>query len=166
VLNDSIDIILFQNNYYRTELGVKFDYGITAEIIDIIHGEKYSLPKKSIAKELGFIIGHDGIEMAINAYPILKGKDNYFTDENELNQLGNELYQNYGMKNESFKIFELAISEYPDSFLLNYSYGELLSENDNQKAIDCYKRCVDLYDNNSENNMYSQEYEKSLKKIK
>jgi CubicO group peptidase (beta-lactamase class C family) len=166
VLNDSIDIILFQNNYYRTELGVKFDYGITAEIIDIIHGGKYSLPKKSIAKELGFIIGHDGIEMAIDTYPILKRKDNYFTDENELNQLGKELYQNYGMKNESFKIFELAIREYPNSFLLNYSYGELLSENDYQKAIDCYKRCVDLYDNNSENNMFSQEYEKALKKIK
>jgi CubicO group peptidase (beta-lactamase class C family) len=166
IVEDSVDILLFQNNYYRTELGVKFDYAITNEIIDIMYGKAYSLPKKSIAKELGFIIGHDGIEKAINTYSLLKGKDNYFTDENELNQLGKELYQNYGMKNESFKIFELGIREYPNSFLLNYSYGELLSENDYQKAFDCYKRCVDLYDNNSENNMYSQEYEKALKKIK
>ena len=107
IVEDSVDILLFQNNYYRTELGVKFDYAITNEIIDIMYGKAYSLPKKSIAKELGFIIGHDGIEKAINTYALLKGKDNYFTDENELNQLGKELYQNYGMKNESFKIFEL-----------------------------------------------------------
>ncbi len=36
IVEDSIDILLFQNNYYRTELGVKFDYAITNEIIDII----------------------------------------------------------------------------------------------------------------------------------
>jgi CubicO group peptidase (beta-lactamase class C family) len=129
VLNDSIDIILFQNNYYRTELGVKFDYGITAEIIDIIHGEEYSLPKKSIAKELGFIIGQNGIDAAIEKYSVLKNDSRYFIDENEFNQLGMELYQNYGMKNESFKIFELATHEYPDSFLLKNSYSELLSQN-------------------------------------
>ena len=166
VLEDSIDILLFQNNYYRTELGVKFNYAITNEIIDILYGKEYSLPKKSIAKELGFIIGQDGIDKAINTYALLKGKDNYFTNENELNQLGKELYQNYGMKNESFEIFEFAIREYPNSFLLNYSYGELLSENKNEKAIDCYKKCIDLYDNNSENYKFSQEYEKALKKIK
>jgi CubicO group peptidase (beta-lactamase class C family) len=166
VLEDSIDILLFQNNYYRTELGVKFDYAITNEIIDLIYGKPYSLPKKSIAKELGFIIGHEGIEKALSTYSLLKGKDNYFTNENELNQLGKELYQNYGMKDEAFKIFELAIHEYPDSFLLSYSFGELLSENNNKKAIDCYKRCIDLYDNNSANNMFSQEYEQALKKIK
>ena len=72
ILNDSIDIILFQNNYYRTELGVKFDYAITNEIIDILHGKAYSLPKKSIAKDLGFIIGQNGIDAAIEKYYVLK----------------------------------------------------------------------------------------------
>ena len=166
IVEDSIDILLFQNNYYRTELGVKFDYAITNEIIDIIYGKAYSLPKKSIAKELGFIIGQDGIEKALNAYTLLKGKDNYFTNENELNQLGKELDQNYGMKNESYKIFELAIREYPNSFLLNYSLGELLSEDKNDKALDYYRKCIKLYNNNSENKEFSQEYENALKKIK
>jgi tetratricopeptide (TPR) repeat protein len=166
IVEDSIDILLFQNNYYRTELGVKFDYAITNEIIDILYGKEYFLPKKSIARELGYIIGHDGIEKALSTYFLLLGKDNYFTDENELNQLGKELYQNYGLKNESFEIFELAIREYPNSFLLNYSYGELLSENNNKKAVDCYKKCIDLYDKNSENDMFSQEYKNALKKIK
>ena len=166
ILNDSIDIILFQNNYYRTELGVKFDYAITNEIIDILYGKPYSLPKKSIAKELGYIIGHGGIKTAIEKFDSLKARNNYFTNDSELNQLGKELYQNYGMKNESFEIYELAIGEYPNSFPLNYSYGELLSENKNGKAIDCYKKAIALYDDNPGNKEFSQEYEKALKKIK
>ena len=107
ILKDSIDIILFQNNYYRTELGVKFDYAITNEIINILHGQGYSLPKKSIAKDLGFIIGHNGIDAAIEKYYILKNDKRYFIDENEFNQLGKELNQNYGMENESSKIYIL-----------------------------------------------------------
>jgi hypothetical protein len=59
----------------------------------------------------------------------------------------------------------LAIHEYPDSFTLFYSFGELLSDNNNDKALDCYKKCIDLYNNNSENQEYSQEYENALKKI-
>ena len=165
VLNDSIDIILFQNNYYRTELGVKFDYAITSEIISIIHGEGYSLPKKSIAKDLGYIIGQNGIDAAIEKYQILKKDKRYFIDENEFNQLGKELDQNYGMENEASKIYGLAIHEYPNSFLLNYSYGELLSENKNEKALDYYRKCIDLYNKFSENKEFNKEYENALKNL-
>jgi CubicO group peptidase (beta-lactamase class C family) len=166
ILNDSIDIILFQNNYYRTELGVKFDYAITSEIIGILHGKEYSLPKKSIAKDMGFIIGQNGIEAAIEKYYILKNDNRYFTDENELNQLGKELDQNYGMENESSEIYTLAIREYPNSFILNYSYGELLSKNKSKKALDYYRRCIELYKTFSENKEFKQEYEKALIKLK
>jgi CubicO group peptidase (beta-lactamase class C family) len=165
IVEDSIDIILFQNNYYRTELGVKFDYAITNEIIDIIYGKAYNLPKKSIAKELGFIIGQQGIKAAIEKYGSLKNRNNYFTNDSELNQLGKELYQNYGLKNESFEIFKLAIREYPNSFLLNYSYGDLLPENNDEKAKDYYRECIDLYNNYPEYQVFVQEYEKALKKI-
>jgi len=166
ILNDSIDIILFQNNYYRTELGVKFDYAITSEIIDILHGVGYSLPKKSIAKDLGFIIGQNGIDAAIEKYHILKNDNRYFIDEDEFNQLGKELNQNYGMENESSKIYALALHEYPNSFILNYSYGELLSENKSEKALDYYRKCIQLYEKNSENKEFSKEYDHALKKIK
>jgi CubicO group peptidase (beta-lactamase class C family) len=165
VLNDSVDIILLQNNYYRTELGVKFDYAITNEIINILHGEGYSLPKKSIAKDLGFIIGHYGIDAAIEQYYSLKNDSCYSIDENDFNQLGKELDQNYGMGNESSKIFNLALNEYPDSFLLNYSLGELLSRYKNEKALDYYRKCIDLYDKFSENKEFKQEYENALEKI-
>jgi CubicO group peptidase (beta-lactamase class C family) len=165
IVNDSVDIILFQNNYYRTELGVKFDYAITNEIINILHGEGYSLPKKSIAKELGFIIGQNGVAAAIEKYQILKNDDRYFIDEYEFNQLGKELDQNYGMANESSEIYALALHEYPNSFLLNYSYGEFLSAAKSEKALDYYRKCIDLYDRSPENKEFSQEYENALKKV-
>jgi CubicO group peptidase (beta-lactamase class C family) len=166
ILNDSIDIILFQNNYYRTELGVKFDYAITNEIINILHGEGYSLPKKSIAKELGFVIGQNGIDSAIAKYSVLKNDNRYFIDENEFNQLGNELYKNYGLDNESASIFKLAISEFPGSFILHYSYGELLAETNNENAKDLFKKCIDLYKNSSENKPYSKEFENAVNMVK
>jgi CubicO group peptidase (beta-lactamase class C family) len=165
ILNDSIDIILLQNNYYRTELGVRFDYAITNEIIDILHGEAYSLPKKSIAKDMGFIIGHEGIDAAIRKYHILKNDNRFFIDEDEFNQLATELNQNYGMETESSEIYALAIQEYPNSFLLNYSYGQLLSGEKSEKALDYYRKCIQLYGKYSENKEFRQEYENALKII-
>jgi hypothetical protein len=166
ILKDSIDIILFQNNYYRTELGVKFDYAITNEIINILHGEAFSLPKKSIAKDMGFIIGHEGIDAAIKKYHILKNDKRYFINETEFNQLGKELNQKYNMQKVSSEIYTLAIHEYPNSFILNYSFGELLSEGKSEKALDYYSKCIDLYDTNSENKEYNKEYENAVKIIK
>jgi CubicO group peptidase (beta-lactamase class C family) len=159
IVEDSVDIILCQNNYYRTELGVKFDYFITNEIIDILYGKEYSLPKKSIAKNLGFIIGQEGIDAAIKKYYTLKKNINYFIDDNEFNQLAKELNNNYRLKNESYKIYELAIQEYPNSFILNYSFGELLNENKNENALIYLRKCVDLYNSNSELKEFSEEYD-------
>jgi CubicO group peptidase (beta-lactamase class C family) len=165
IVEDSIDILLFQNNYYRTGLGVRFNDAITNDIIDILYGEEYFLPKKSIAKELGFIIGQEGIEKAIAFYAILKEKDNYFINEKEFDYLGSELYEDYGLENESSAIFEFAISEYPNSFLLNYSYAVLLTEIKNENAKTYYSRCIELYEKNSENNKFSKAYENAIKEI-
>jgi CubicO group peptidase (beta-lactamase class C family) len=166
IIEDSVDIILFQNNYYRTELGVKFDYAITNEIIDILYGKAYSILRKSIAKELGFIIGHGGIEAAIEKYHVLKNDHSYFINENEFNQLGKELYKNYGLYNESFRVYKLAVDEFPESFILYYSYGVLLAETNNENAKDILRKCIDKYKNNPENNQYSREYENAQNMIK
>jgi CubicO group peptidase (beta-lactamase class C family) len=165
ILKDSIDIILFQNNYYRTELGVKFDYAITNEIIDILYGKASTLPKKSIAKELGFEIGQRGIDAAVEKYYILKNDNRYFIDEDEFNQLGQELYKNYNLVDESLGTYKLAISEYPESFLLNYSYGVLLAETNNQNAKDLFRKCIEIYKNSHDKKEYSQEYENAIKMI-
>ena len=80
--------------------------------------------------------------------------------------LGKELNQKYDMVDESSKIYALAIHEYPNSFLLNYSYGELLSVNKSEKALDYYRKCIQLYEKNEENKEFNKEYENALKKIK
>lgn len=163
IVQDSIDIILFQNNYYRTELGVKFDYAITNEIIDILYGKEYLLPKKSLAKEIGYIIGQKGMHAAIKAYDSLKSVQNYFISDVDLSQLGKELYGNYSFMNEAIEIYELAVRDYPYSFPLYYSYGSLLSESNNAKSIECYKKCIDLYNSSTDNQKYSDEYKSALK---
>lgn len=162
IVQDSTDIILLQNNYFRTELGVKFDYFTTNEIINLLYGKEYSLPKKSIAKDLGYIIGNEGINPAINKYYTLKANNAYFIDENEFNQLGKELYNKYILKNESYKIYELGIQEYPNSFLLNYSFGKLLSDNNEEAAVNYLRKCIELYNRNSENKEFSEEYGKAV----
>ena len=165
VVQDSVDILLFQNNYYRTELGVKFDYAITNEIIDILYGKEYSLPKKCVAKEMGYVIGQKGIRAAIKAFDSLKSAPNYFVSDIELSQLGKELNSNYGLINEAIEIYELAIREYPNSFPLYYSYGGLLSKSNNAKSFECYKKCIDLYNSNIDNQKYWNEYESALKMV-
>lgn len=167
IVEDSIDIILCQNNYYRTELGVKFDYFITNEIIDILYGKEYFLPKKSLAKEMGYIIGQDGIDSAISMYYSSKEDKKYFIDDNDFNQLGKEL-NDWELKDESYKIYGLGIKEYPNSFILNYSFGKLLDENKNKDAINYLRKCVELYDNNPENKEFSEEYKqaKSILNVK
>ena len=70
------------------------------------------------------------------------------------------------MMNESLEVYKLAIREYPNSFQLFYSCGDILSDNKNEMAFDCYRKCIDLYNNNSENLKLSQEFEKALNKIK
>jgi CubicO group peptidase (beta-lactamase class C family) len=160
IVEDSVDIILCQNNYYRTELGVKFDYFITNEIIDILYGKEYSLPKKSLAKEMGYIIGQEGIDAAIKKYYSLKEDKNYFIDDNELNQLGKEL-NDLELKDESFKIYELGINQYPNSFILNYSFGKLLNDSKNPTSFFYLRKCIELFDNNPENKDYIEEYKQA-----
>jgi CubicO group peptidase (beta-lactamase class C family) len=165
IRNDSIDIIMFQNNYYRTELGVRFDYAITNEIIGILHGLSPQLPVKSIGKEMGRTIGSDGIEAAIHKFYSLKGDRGYKTDDYELSQLGKELDMNYNMETESSKIFTLALKEYPGSFLVNYNYAEFLSRHKSEDAIEFYRKSVECYSNSADNQDFSQEYETALGRI-
>ena len=165
ILKDSIDIILLQNNYYRTELGVKFDYAITNEIINILYSNEYSLPKKSLAKYLGFEIGQSGIDAAVEKYYMLKNDNRYYIDEREFDQLGQELYKNYNLVDESARTYNLAVNEFPESFILNYSFGVLLFKTGNQNAKDFFRKCIEIYKNSPDQKEYSQEYENAIEMI-
>lgn len=165
IVNDSTDIVIFQNNYYRTELGVKFDYAITNEIIDILYGKEIPLPRKSIAKDLGFEIGHGGIDAAIKKYYLLKNDKRYFIDDVDFDQLGQELIKNYSLPDESEKIYTLALSEYPGSFIINYSYGMLLAKTNDQKSKELIRKCTEVYKDCPDKDQYAREYENAMKII-
>jgi len=126
VVNDSLTIIILRNSYMRTELGNIDLYHITNQIINIVYNKKYSLPQKSIACEMGYIIGQVGIDKAIEKYADFKDNANYYINEYEFNQLGKELLENYGLAEASKEIYELALNEFPNSFLLNFSFGTIL----------------------------------------
>ena len=57
IVEDRIDIIILENDYFRTDVGVKWCYDLTADIIDILAGKEVAEPKQSIAKALGPAIG-------------------------------------------------------------------------------------------------------------
>ena len=149
----------------RTQLGNIDLYHITNQIISICYNEKYSLPKKSIACEMGYIIGHEGIDKALKKYTYFKNHSDYYINEYEINKLGKELIDNYKLIEESEDIYKFGISEFPNSFLLNFSYGSVLYANKNDRFINYYEKCMDLYSENAENKKYEREYKLALKRI-
>lgn len=165
VVNDSLTIIILRNSYMRTELGNIDLYHITKQIINIFYNQEYSLPQKSIACEMGYIIGQVSIDKAIEKYKSFKDNADYYINEYEFNQLGRELIGNYGLAEESKEIYKLALNEFPNSFLLNFAFGTILYGNKNDGFTNYYKKCVDLYSENPENKKFESDYKLALKRV-
>ncbi len=165
VVNDSLSIILLRNSYMRTELGNIDMYHITNQIINIIYNHDYSLPKKSLACEIGYLIGQTGVESAIDKFTEFKKNSDYYVNEYELSRLGKELLDNYGLIDETVEIYKVVLVEYPNSFLLNFSFGTLLYDNNSVGYIDYYEKCIDLFLNNPENKIYEKDYKLVMERI-
>jgi CubicO group peptidase (beta-lactamase class C family) len=165
VVNDSLTIIILRNSYMRTQLGNIDLYGITNQIINIIYNQEYWLPKKSIACEMGYIIGQSGINKAIEKYAYFKDNADYYINEYEFNQLGKELLENYELSKESKEIYKLALREFPNSFLLNFSFGSILYGDKNDGFNKYYKKCLYLYSENPENKKFESDYKLVLKRM-
>lgn len=106
--------------------------------------------KKSIKDE---IVSHsyENIDATIVYYKQLKASKSSvfnFDDENELNNLGYQLIQDNRIE-DAIKIFELSVSEFPDSFNPYDSLGEAYFLNgDTEKAVSNYKKSLELNPNN------------------
>ena len=122
-----------------------------------------SSPKKSIACELGYIIGNEGLNAAIEKFTYFKNSDDYYINKYEFNQLAKELFEKYDLVSESKEIYKLALVEYPNSFLLNYSYGKLLFNNNDKESIDYLKKCIYLYTNSPDFKNFESEYQELIK---
>jgi hypothetical protein len=162
IVEDQTDIIILENDYFRTDVGVKWCYDITNEIIDILAGKEIKESKKSIAKAVGLTIGQVGIDKALAQLSELKKNNEYQISATDYYFLATELDKKHNLKQESIKIFNEGLMDFPDDFRLNYYFAETLMGINDKKAIDLYQNCIRLYTNNEKNKRYSEEYKKAL----
>jgi len=112
---------------------------------------KLANPKPSISVKLGNAIKKEGIESAIRTYKDLKENhaDEYDFRENEFVKLG-YLYIAKGKTKEAVAVFKIYVEAYPDSWNAYDSYADALRENnENMKAIENYKKSLELNPENS-----------------
>lgn len=106
----------------------------------------YSQEKKSI-KETIVKTNYNDINSAISHYKKLKKEtpnEYNFEDENELNNLGYQLLKD-NRKEDALKIFELLVSEFPNSFNAYDSFAEAYFVNGNKElAVKNYKKSLEL----------------------
>jgi CubicO group peptidase (beta-lactamase class C family) len=163
IVEDQTDIIILENDYFRTDVGVKWCYDLTNDVIDILAGKEVREAKKSIAKAVGLTIGQKGIDKALAQLAKLKKDNEYQINAADYYYLATELDKKHDLKRESIKIFEEGLRDFPDDFRLSYSYAETLMGLDEKKAIDSYRNCIRLYAGDEKNKKFAEEYQKALK---
>ena len=92
----------------------------------------------------------------------LKKNEEYQISAADYYYLASELDKKHGLKQESIKIFNAGVTDFPDDFRLNYYFAETLTGIDDKKASDLYQNCVRLYGRDEKNKRYSEEYKKAL----
>ncbi|HMS66826.1 MAG TPA: serine hydrolase [Saprospiraceae bacterium] len=121
---------------------------MTTAITGILNDKPYDLPKKSIAKLLFDKIEQEGINSGIQFFNNFKDDVNYYVNEEELYIVSYKFNQSNDIEN-AVAVLKIGISFFPNAFNLYDSYGEiLLKQGDENKAIDNYKKSVELNPNN------------------
>jgi CubicO group peptidase (beta-lactamase class C family) len=144
---DSILVIVLKNNRTDTYISPAYAPVIGQEIISIIYGEDIQPPKKSIARQMGLLLGQQGITKAVEMYYKMKSIDfeNYNSEESELNKLGIELFFKFKMSEEALRVFEVNMIEYPHSYNTYDSYAYLLMQRgDYSNSIKYYKMGLEI----------------------
>lgn len=123
------------------------------QILNIINEQEFDYPKKGIALALYEKYEDNGIDDAIEYHKKLKSAEQlgvFYTDRSELNMLGYYLMNTKNDLDAAIKIFKLNMEEYPDWFNVYDSYAEaLMNKGDNEKAIEYYKKSLDMNPGNT-----------------
>jgi len=166
IVEDQTDIIILENDYFRTDVGVKWCYDITEDIIGILAGQDVPVAKRSIAKAVGLTIGQAGIEQAMAQLSRLKKNDDYSIGAPDYFYLARELDNKHGLKQASIRIWEAGLADFPDDFGLNYYCAETLRGVNDEKALTLYNKCVRLYNSDEKNKRYAEEYKKAVSALR
>jgi CubicO group peptidase (beta-lactamase class C family) len=126
--SDSILVIVLKNSRTDNYISPAYAPFIGQEIIAILYDEDVQIPKNSIAKRIGLLIGQNGIEQAIEEYYRLKSSEfEYFNfEESELNKLGIELFFKFNRPEDALKVFKINMLEFPHSYNTYDSYAYVL----------------------------------------
>ncbi len=162
VVEDRVDILILENDYFRTDVGVEWCYGITNDIIDILAGKEVQAPKKSIAKAVGLAIGRAGIESGLARLSELRKDCEYQISAADYFYLASELDKKHQLKPEALRIYAEGVKDFPEDFRLSFHFAEALAGVNDEKALDLYRSCVRLYAGSEENKRFSEEYKKAL----
>ena len=142
LLNDmknDVIVILASNNRNKV-----WDLGHT--IRDIMLGKAYEIPKKSVYQALRKEAKTDINKAIENYYQLKKTSEKEYSFENpsELNTLGYELLR-AGKINESIKIFQLVVKEFPNNASVADSLGEAyLTNKQYDLALEWYNKAISL----------------------
>ena len=121
---------------------------ITKGVIAILNNESYDLPRTSAAKTLYEELDNKGVEQGISTFLDIKDNPEYYVDEDEMNILS-YIYLQRDEGRTASVVLSLAIDHFPEAFNLYDSYGEvLLSLGEREKAIENYKKSVELNPDN------------------
>ncbi|MBN1791749.1 MAG: beta-lactamase family protein [Bacteroidales bacterium] len=169
--SDSILVIVLKNNRTDTYISPAFAPVIGQEIISLLYDEEVPIPKRSIARQMGFILGQSRMDEAIREYYRIRETDaeQYNFEESELNRLGIELLFRYKMPEQALKVFEINMLEFPRSYNTYDSYAyALMQKGDYTNSIAFYKAGLKILDeypqqNNSESVL--KDAENALKSI-
>lgn len=165
VVEDGVDVILLENDYFRTDVGVKWTYDITNEVIDILAGKDVPGSRKSIARAVGLAIGQEGIEKAMARLAELKKDPRYAIDARDYLVLADELEKKHDRKQEAIRVLDAGTAEFPDDFLLTFRLAEALKGPDPARARGLYETCVRLYTESDQNRKYADEHRRAVEAL-
>ncbi len=119
---------------------------IARNLTAITFGEKYQLPKQSLAQILFDTILSHGIESAVKKYHLLKKtrQGDYELSERAMNSLGYELLNRKRVK-DAIEVFKLNVEAFPEAWNVYDSLGEAYMVNgDKELAIQNYQKSLEL----------------------
>jgi CubicO group peptidase (beta-lactamase class C family) len=131
--------------------------------LDILNGKSATVKKgkKSIARIFGQLVNtNSGEDAFARMIAMTSDTANYIVDENELNEMAYEFYEN-NKPHCAFEILRAALYLFPLSDNLYNSYGELLAKSGRkEEAIIMYKKSIALNPQNEDSIRCLNELEK------
>lgn len=145
-LLDDQNLVVLLNNTGGTRLEE-----MSTGIINILYGQPYDLPKRSIAEEIYQKLMVEDLDRVIRHYQIIREKrqEEFHLNEAELNNLGYRLLSQ-GRIDEAIAIFQQNVQAFPESSNVYDSLGEAFMEKGNRKAaIRNYEKSLELDPDNT-----------------